>query len=102
MTVRGSGSVGRFALKAVIENPRLELVGLWVRYPKGIGSDAGEICGIARSEILATNDADALPSLGADRAILSSFGTGNEDATVALQARLLEARANVVSSSMSA
>jgi hypothetical protein len=99
--VFGTGFVGHFALRAVIENPRFELVGAWVHYADKVGTDAGDFAGTGKTGILATHDVDALLALGADCAIFCSAGNGNEDWTIETQARFLAAGTNVVSSSMS-
>ena len=54
-----TGNVGRFALRAILGHPELELVGLWVSGAKA-GKDAGELCGLPAAGVRATSDADAL------------------------------------------
>ena len=50
-----TGNIGTQALRAVIEHPRMELVGLWVHSAGKVGRDAGEICGLGRKTgVLAT------------------------------------------------
>lgn len=44
-----TGNIGTHAMKAVIEHPRMELVGLWVHSEGKAGKDAGEICGLGRT-----------------------------------------------------
>jgi hypothetical protein len=48
----GTGFVGHFALRAIIEHPELELAGVWVHSDAKLGLDAGEIpgFGIVRKE----------------------------------------------------
>ena len=41
-----TGNVGKLALRAIIERPDLELVGLWVHGADKVGRDAGELCGL--------------------------------------------------------
>jgi 2,4-diaminopentanoate dehydrogenase len=43
-----TGNIGTHAMKAVIDHPRMELVGLWVHSAGKAGKDAGEICGLGR------------------------------------------------------
>ncbi|MBW2699132.1 MAG: dihydrodipicolinate reductase, partial [Deltaproteobacteria bacterium] len=43
----GTGFVGHFALRAIIEHPDLELVGVWVHNDAKVGVDAGELAGTA-------------------------------------------------------
>ncbi len=55
-----TGTTGRLALRAVIEEPGLELVGVRVYDPAKRGQDAGDLCGVARTGIVATDDKDAV------------------------------------------
>ena len=50
-----TGNVGTLALRAIIEHPDLELVGLWVHSPDKAGRDAGE----EPLEVLASGFANA-------------------------------------------
>ena len=42
-----TGNIGLRSLRAVIEHPDLELVGLYVYSESKAGKDAGELCGVA-------------------------------------------------------
>ena len=48
-----TGSVGASALRAIIEHPDLELVGVLVFDPEKEGRDAGELCGVGETGVLA-------------------------------------------------
>ncbi len=61
-----TGHVGREAVKAIVAHPELELVGAYAWSPEKEGSDVGELCGIGRLGVNATNDVEALVALGAD------------------------------------
>lgn len=61
-----TGTTGRLALRAVIEEPELELVGVRVYDPGKVGQDAGDLCGVARTGISATDDTDAVLALDPD------------------------------------
>ncbi len=52
-----TGNVGRRAVRAIVDHPQLELVGLYAHSADKIGKDAGELCGIEKTGILATDDA---------------------------------------------
>ena len=41
-----TGNVGRYALRAILGHPELELAGLWVHSEKKAGRDAGELPGV--------------------------------------------------------
>ena len=61
-----TGNIGARSLRAVIEHPRLELVGVRVYGPEKVGRDAGELCGIAPVGLLATDDIEQVLAAGAD------------------------------------
>ena len=61
-----TGNVGKVALRHFIENPDLELMGVYVTNPEKVGKDAGEIAGTAPTGVLATNDADRIVAMNAD------------------------------------
>ncbi len=96
----GTGNVGRLALRAIIEHPDLELVGLVVHSDGKAGRDAGELGGAGPTGVIATTDpADALAT---DPDCVSYMATGDirPDAAIADMCRALEAGANVVSTSV--
>ncbi|WP_308213256.1 hypothetical protein [Mycolicibacterium confluentis] len=41
----GTGMTGSVALRAIIDDPALDLVGLKVSSPAKVGTDAGKLCG---------------------------------------------------------
>lgn len=51
-----TGTVGAFAMRAVIEHPGMELVGVRVYSAKKEGKDAGELCGLSPVGVAATRD----------------------------------------------
>jgi 4-hydroxy-tetrahydrodipicolinate reductase len=56
-----TGNVGRPALRAIIEHPELELVGVFAHGKDKVGKDASELCGLdEKTGVLATDDIDAL------------------------------------------
>jgi len=61
-----TGSVGRYAIGAIAEDPALELVGVWVHSEAKDGIDAGIIADISPLGVFATRDKEALLSLDAD------------------------------------
>ena len=56
----------RPVVRAVIEHPDLELVGLYVHSADKAGRDAGELCGLGTTGVVATNSIDDIVALGAD------------------------------------
>ena len=90
-----TGKVGKLALRAILDDPRLELVGVFAHSPDKTGKDAGELCGRPATGIIATDDIDALIALRADSVLYTPF-EGNVDHAV----RLLEAGMDVVSTNL--
>jgi 2,4-diaminopentanoate dehydrogenase len=86
-----TGNIGTKSLRAVIEHPNLELVGLYVHSPEKAGKDAGELCGAGITGVVATNSIDDIVALGADCVLYMPQGCDIDDLC-----RLLESGANVV------
>ena len=86
-----TGNIGTRALRAVIEHPDLELVGLLVNDPAKAGRDAGELCGGAPVGIAATKSVDEIVTLDADCVLYMRQGTD-----IAELCRLLASGKNVV------
>ncbi len=61
-----TGNIGARALRAVIEHPNLTLAGVYVHTPGKAGKDAGELCGLTATGVVATHDIDEILALGAD------------------------------------
>jgi hypothetical protein len=87
-----TGTVGKTALKHFIENPVIELAGVYVTNPDKLGKDAGALVGLPPTGVLATNDADSLIALDADCVLFSPLVTD-----VDLVCRLLASGKNVIS-----
>lgn len=68
-----TGKVGKLALRAILDDPRLELAGVFAHSGDKAGIDAGELCGRPKCGVSATNDINALISLGADTVIYTPF-----------------------------
>ena len=56
----GTGNVGKHALRAIVERPDLELVGLRVYNPDKVGKDAGELLDQEPIGVLATDDIEQI------------------------------------------
>src|SRR4029450_8816143 len=61
-----TGNVGRRALLAIAANPELELIGCYAWSADKVGRDAGELAGIEKLGVAATNDVDSLLELRPD------------------------------------
>ena len=56
-----TGNVGRQAVKALVDRPDLELVGVCAHDPAKAGKDAAELCGLAEpTGVVATTDAEEI------------------------------------------
>jgi 4-hydroxy-tetrahydrodipicolinate reductase len=53
-----TGNIGTHALRAVIEHPDLTLAGVYVHSADKAGLDAGDLCGLGPTGVLATNSVD--------------------------------------------
>jgi 4-hydroxy-tetrahydrodipicolinate reductase len=96
-----TGNVGRFALRAIIGHPELELVGVVVNNPDKVGKDAAELCGLDEATgILATDDGQALLDAGADCVCYTAGSEHRMIEAVEDMSRILRSGINVVSSSM--
>jgi hypothetical protein len=98
--VWGTGNIGRPALRTVVSNPRLELAAVLVANPDKVGRDAGELCGIGRLGVKATNDVAAVLGKGADAVAYCASGDFRPDEALADIERCLRAGLNVVSTSV--
>jgi 4-hydroxy-tetrahydrodipicolinate reductase len=96
----GTGNVGRLALRGILQHPDLELVGLLVHSADKAGKDAGELAGLAPAGVTATTDPADIIALGADCVSYMATGDLRPDEAVADMCRVLEAGANVVSTSV--
>jgi hypothetical protein len=61
-----TGNVGKQSVQAIAKRPDLELVGCYAWSSEKVGSDVGELCGIPKLGVQATNDVDALLALEPD------------------------------------
>lgn len=86
-----TGGVGRAAVKGIINHPELELVACWVHSADKVGMDVGEICGLAPTGVIASNDIDSLLAMDADVVMYSPVM-----ADPALVERMLASGKNVV------
>jgi hypothetical protein len=86
-----TGNIGTRSLRSVIEHPGLELAGVYVHSDGKAGRDAGELCGLGATGVLATTDVDEIVGLGADCVLYMPRALDADDVC-----RLLAAGTNVV------
>ena len=92
----GTGNVGKHALRAILRNPELELVGHFVSSLDKVGRDSGELVDVAPAGIKATGDWSALWELKADCLIYFGDSIGREEAAIADLVPFLERGTNVI------
>jgi hypothetical protein len=92
-----TGKVGSLSMRGVLDDPRMELVGVYAWSDSKSGTDAGELCGRPDTVtgITATSDIDALIATGADSVLYTPFEADLDQAI-----RLLEAGMDVVSTNL--
>jgi len=104
MTIRviqwSTGNVGRYAVRAIVNHPELELVGLFVSSPDKEGKDAGALCDIDPVGIEATRDVEALLALEADAVCYTADAGMRPGDAIEDMANILASGKNVVSCSM--
>jgi hypothetical protein len=86
-----TGNIGTYALRAVIERPGFDLVGVYVHSDAKAGRDAGELCGLGPVGVVATRDVDEIVALGADCVLYMPAALDVDEVC-----RLLASGANVV------
>jgi hypothetical protein len=90
-----TGKVGKLSLRGILDDPRLELAGVFAYSDSKSGTDAGTLCGRPETGIQATNDIDALLGLKADIVLYTPFEANLDQAI-----RLLESGLDVVSTNL--
>lgn len=90
-----TGKVGKYSLRAILDDPRLELVGVYAHSPDKVGRDAGELCDRPNVGIRATADIDALVALGADSVVYTPLHPDVVELT-----KLLGGGADVISTAL--
>lgn len=86
-----TGRVGARSLRAIIQHPQLELVGLYVHSEAKEGRDAGELIGLDPVGVKATRNIDDILALKPDCVMYMQEGANLDDVC-----RLLEAGINIV------
>jgi hypothetical protein len=95
-----TGPVGRHAIAAVVDHPRLDLVGVLVYSDDKVGRDAGEISGVGPLGVVATGDKDEILALDADCVLYMAQGDANPAAALDDICAILASGKNVVSTAV--
>ncbi len=86
-----TGNIGARSLRTVVEHPGLDLVGVYVFSPDKAGLDAGQLCRLDPTGVVATRDVDDIVDLGADCVLYMP-----RQCDFDVVCRLLESGANIV------
>lgn len=90
-----TGKVGTQALRAIIDDERLQLVGLFAHSSAKVGQDAGALCSRADTGVTATSDIAEIVKIRPDVVVYTPFKSSTADVV-----QLLEAGINVVSTNL--
>lgn len=96
----GTGNVGAFALRCIVQHPELELTGVLVHTSAKVGKDAGELAGLSPVGVRATNDVEAVLALDADCVCYTSTADLRPFEAIDDMCRILASGKNVVSCSV--
>lgn len=97
-----TGTVGRHAVRALMDYPGLELVGAYVYSADKNGRDLGEICGLGATGVIATSDRAAILAMDADCVLYMPQGEGDPQTAIADICAILASGKNVVSTALTA
>ncbi len=92
-----TGGVGRPQLQEVVQRADLELAGLFVYGEDKVGVDAGTLCGLPPTGILATNDKEKIFAMSADVVLHAASKAHKVNSNTEDILRLLESGKNVIS-----
>jgi hypothetical protein len=95
----GTGYAGMHALRGILNHPELELVGLVVHSDDKAGRDAGELAGVDRTGVIATQDLDAAIALDADAFCYMATTHGRLKVASGELCQILESGKNVATTS---
>ncbi|MDG4667911.1 dihydrodipicolinate reductase [Mycobacterium sp. 236(2023)] len=96
-----TGTTGRLALRAIIDSPAYQLVGVRVYDPDKIGVDAGEIAGTAATGVTATDSIEAILALDADAVLYMGAVERYPDECIGDVATLLRSGIDVIATGSS-
>ncbi|MEJ7832172.1 MAG: diacylglycerol kinase [Nocardioides sp.] len=100
VVVWGTGVVGTMVIAEIVKHPLFELVGVGVSNPDKVGRDAGEICGIDPTGIIATDSVDDLVALQPDALVHYGPTAQHADENIRVISAFLRAGIDVCSTAM--
>lgn len=96
----GTGFVGKMVVREILDHPDYELAAVIVNDPAKVGRDVGELAGVAKVGLLATNDVDAALAIPADAVAYYGPTAALAAQNIENMGKALRAGKNVVSTSM--
>ncbi len=81
-----TGNIGSRSLRHIIQHPGLTLAGVYVTSAAKAGRDAGELCGLPATGVIATGDIGEILALGADCVLYMPVPTVTLDQVCAILA----------------
>ena len=100
IVVWGTGVVGKLVIAEIVKSPAFELVGVGVSNPDKVGKDAGDICGIAPTGVIATDSVEELIALRPDALVHYGPTAQYADENIRVMASFLRAGIDVTSTAM--
>ena len=95
----GTGNVGGYALRSLIDNPDYDLTAVWVSSASKAGKDAAELVGLdTKTGVKATNDLDEVLATKPDCAVYTAMADNRLMEALEDYRRILAAGVNVVGS----
>ncbi len=91
-----TGAIGKTCLRAIIDHPDLELVGLYVHSEKKAGQDAGDIARRPKTGVIATRSVDEIVATKADCVLYIPLNAGDVKSHDETIKRLLRSGKNVI------
>ena len=100
VVVWGTGVVGSMVIAEIVDHPVFELVGVGVSNPDKVGVDAGTICGIAPTGVIATDSVEELIALRPDALVHYGPTAQYADDNIRVMSTFLRAGIDVCSTAM--
>ncbi|MCX6398198.1 MAG: diacylglycerol kinase [Propionibacteriales bacterium] len=100
VVVWGTGVVGKMVIAEIVKSPAFELVGVGVSNPDKVGKDAGEICGIDPTGVIATDSVEDLVALAPDALVHYGPTAQYADENIRVMTAFLRAGIDVTSTAM--
>jgi len=100
VVVWGTGVVGKMVIAEIVKSPAFELVGVGVSNPDKVGKDAGEICGIEETGVIATDSVEDLVACAPDALVNYGPTAQYADENIRVMTAFLRAGIDVTSTAM--